>query len=120
MYTVASVVNVMVVANAYELKRRHLRRRISLIRLTLDSIYIYNKNSKIIMSRLRLRRKWQDSYACRRQFFLFIFFLFGMILFFKVLKIVHEQKHRDEFHKIISQHLDHVLSSLNQGEEDIP
>lgn len=71
------------------------------------------------MSRLRLRRKWQDSYACRRHFFLFIFFLFGMILFFKGLKIVHEEKHRKEFHEVVSVQLDRVLNSLNT-DENIP
>ena len=68
------------------------------------------------MSRLRLRRKWQDSYACRRQVFLFLFLCLGITLLFKILKIVHEEKHRKEFHSMVSLQLDRVLSSLNQDD----
>lgn len=72
------------------------------------------------MSRLRLRRKWKDSYACRRQVFLFLFFCLGVTLLFKILKIVHEEEHRKEFHKMVSLQLDRVLSSLNRDEDDSP
>lgn len=69
------------------------------------------------MSRARIRRKWQDSYACRRQFFLFLFFCLGVTLLFKVLKIVHEQKHRKEFHLAVGKHIDKILEYLNQDEQ---
>ena len=68
------------------------------------------------MSRFRLRRKWQDSYACRRQFFLFVFFFLGMIVFFKVLKIVHEEEHRKDFHNSVGQGLNKILGYLNQDD----
>ena len=66
------------------------------------------------MSRIRLRRKWQDSYACRRQFFLFVFFLLGMTILFKLLKILHEEEHRKEFHQSVGKRLDNILDYLNR------
>lgn len=69
------------------------------------------------MSRARIRRKWQDSYACRRQFFLFLFFCLGITCFFKVLKIVHEDEHRKDFHRSVGGGLDKFLAYLNEEEE---
>lgn len=69
------------------------------------------------MSRARIRRKWQDSYACRRQFFLFLIFCLGLTGFFKVLKIVHEEGHRKEFHRSVGEGLDKFLAYLNEEEE---
>lgn len=66
------------------------------------------------MSRLRLRRKWQDSYACRRHFFLFVFFCFAMTLFFKTLKIIHEEEHRNAFHQSVGKGLDNILNFINR------
>jgi len=62
---------------------------------------------------LRLRRKWQDSYACRRHFFLFLFFCLGLTVLFKILKIVNEDDHRDEFHRSVGKSLDRVLELMN-------
>ncbi len=67
----------------------------------------------VSMSRLRLRRKWQDSYSCRRQFFLFFFFCIGTTVFFKILKIVNEDEHRKEFHNSVSTGLNRMLRWLN-------
>lgn len=64
------------------------------------------------MSR-RLRKQWKDSYACRRQFFLFLFFCIGTTVFFKLLKIVHEDEHRKEFHRSVGSGLDRMLRWLN-------
>lgn len=68
------------------------------------------------MSRARIRRKWQDSYAYRRQFFLFIFFCLGIVVLFKFLKIVHEEEHRKDFHRSVGKSLDKILGYLNQEE----
>ena len=66
------------------------------------------------MSRARLRRRWQDSYACRRQFFLFLFFCLGLTALFKLLKIVHEEEHRQDFHRSVGKGIDRVLEYLNK------
>ena len=65
------------------------------------------------MSRLRLRKKWKDSYTCRRHFFLFVFFCTGTTVFFKILKIVNEDKHRVEFHQSVSAGLNRLLRWSN-------
>ena len=70
------------------------------------------------MSRARVRRRWQDSYACRRQFFLFLFFCLFLVGLFKVLKIVHEDEHRKEFHRSVGDGLDKILIYLNKEGED--
>lgn len=70
------------------------------------------------MSRVHFRRKWKDSYACRRQFFLFLFFCLGITGLFKLLKIVHEEDHRKEFHNVVSKHLNFVLTFVNRNEDE--
>ena len=70
------------------------------------------------MSRARIRRKWQDSYACRRQLFLFLFFCLFLTGLFQVLKIVHEEEHRKKFHRSVGDELDKILVYLNKEGED--
>lgn len=67
------------------------------------------------MSRQRIFRRWQDAYAMRRGVFYFILFFFSMVLFFKLLKIVHEVKHREQFHRTISTNVDYVLSYIQES-----
>ena len=69
----------------------------------------------VSMSRLRLRKKWKDSYACRRQFFLFVFFCFGLTALFKVLKVANEEEQRAQLHRSVSQKIDKALFWLNEG-----
>ena len=62
------------------------------------------------MSRNRIARRWQDSYATRRGLFYFFLFSFSLIFFFKMLKVVNEEKHREQFHRSISTNVDYMLS----------
>lgn len=62
------------------------------------------------MSRRRIVRRFQDAYAMRRGIFFFFLFSFCMVAFFKVLKIVHETEHREEFHNFITNKVDYLLS----------
>lgn len=78
------------------------------------SIYTSTKEGKneTVMSRRRIRKKWKDSFALRRGIFYFFTFAFSMIVLFKCLKIVHEPKHREEFHKMVTLSVDTVLGNI--------
>ena len=66
-----------------------------------------------ILHTMGRKDKWEDFYRVRRGIFLFFAFSFATVMFFYTLKVVNEDKRREEFHHMVSLKVDQLIKLLN-------